>query len=99
MALHVVASRSGPVQQAAVKTALLSLPWDTPLEDWSEEYVVPLPRGLSRHVVRIVRAGQQTLAVKETEPDIAMREYRLLRDLRRMDLPTVVPGRPAAALP
>jgi tRNA A-37 threonylcarbamoyl transferase component Bud32 len=91
MALHVVASRAGPVQQAAVKTALLSLPWDTPLEDWSEEYVVPLPRGLSRHVVRIVRAGQQTLAVKETEPDIAMREYRLLRDLRRMDLPTVVP--------
>jgi hypothetical protein len=42
-------------------------------------------------VVRIVRAGRLTLAVKETEPDIAMREYRLLRDLRRLDLPTVVP--------
>lgn len=87
MALHVVASRAGPAE----KTALLTLPWATPLEDWSEEYVVPLPRGLSRHVVRIVRAGRQTLAVKETEPDIALREYRLLRDLRRMDLPTVVP--------
>jgi hypothetical protein len=91
MALHVVASRVGPAQQTALKTALLTLPWSIPLEDWSNEYVVPLPRGLSRHVVRIVRAGQQTLAVKETEPDIAMREYRLLRDLRRMDLPTVVP--------
>ena len=79
MALHVVASRAGPAE----KTALLTLPWATPLEDWSEEYVVPLPRGLSRHVVRIVRAGRQTLAVKETEPDIALREYRLLRDLRR----------------
>ena len=87
MALHVVASRAGPAE----KTALLKLPWATPLEDWPEEYVVPLPRGLSRHVVRIVRAGRQTLAVKETEPDIALREYRLLRDLRRMELPTVVP--------
>jgi hypothetical protein len=87
MALRVVASRAGPAE----KTALLTLPWATPLEDWSAEHVVPLPRGLSRHVVRIVRAGQQTLAVKETEPDIALREYRLLRDLRRMDLPTVVP--------
>jgi hypothetical protein len=91
MALHVVASRVGPSQHASEKTALLALPWSTPLEDWSEEYVVPLPRGLSRHVVRIVRAGRQTLAVKETEPEIALREYRLLRDLRRMDLPTVVP--------
>ena len=87
MALHVVASRVGPAE----KTALLELPWATPLEDWPEEYVVPLPRGLSRHVVRIVRAGGMTLAVKETEPDIALREYRLLRDLRRMDLPTVTP--------
>jgi hypothetical protein len=87
MALHVVASRAGPAE----KTALLGLPWATPLEDWSDEHVVPLPRGLSRHVVRIVRAGRLTLAVKETEPDIAMREYRLLRDLRRLDLPTVVP--------
>ncbi len=87
MALHMVASRVGPAE----KTALLELPWATPLEEWPEEYVVPLPRGLSRHVVRIVRAGGMTLAVKETEPDIALREYRLLRDLRRMDLPAVTP--------
>ncbi|WP_183098751.1 DUF4032 domain-containing protein [Nocardioides pelophilus] len=91
MALHVVASRVGPASSIDQKTALLQLPWATPLAEWPEEYVVPLPRGLSRHVVRIVRAGRQTLAVKETEPDIALREYRLLRDLRRMDLPTVVP--------
>ncbi|MDZ5621932.1 DUF4032 domain-containing protein [Nocardioides bizhenqiangii] len=87
MALHVIANRVGPAE----KTALLTLPWATPLAEWPEEYVVPLPRGLSRHVVRIVRAGRSTLAVKETEPEIAMREYRLLRDLRRLDLPTVVP--------
>ena len=39
MALHIVASRPDP--------ALVRLPWSTPLVDWSDDYVVPLPRGLS----------------------------------------------------
>ena len=52
---------------------------------------MPLPRGLSRHVVRIVRLHDRTYAVKETVEDIAFREYRLLRDLQRMGLPAVVP--------
>ncbi len=83
MALHVVATRPDP--------ALLTLPWSTPLEEWGEEYVVPLPRGLSRHVVRIIRLRDRVYAVKETEEPIAFREYRLLRDLQRMGLPAVVP--------
>nr|WP_157345141.1 DUF4032 domain-containing protein [Nocardioides sp. MAH-18] len=69
---------------------MLGLPWSTPLEEWTE-HVVPLPRGLSRHVVRIVRVGGRTYAVKETVEDIAFREYRLLRDLHRIGLPAVVP--------
>ena len=52
---------------------------------------MPLPRGLSRHVVRIVRLGERTYAVKETVEDIAFREYRLLRDLQRLGLPAVRP--------
>jgi tRNA A-37 threonylcarbamoyl transferase component Bud32 len=83
MALHIVANRPDP--------ALLRLPWSTPLEDWGDEYVVPLPRGLSRHVVRIVRLGERTYAVKETVEEIAFREYRLLRDLQRLGMPCVVP--------
>ena len=83
MALHIVANRPDP--------ALLSLPWSTPLEDWTDDYVVPLPRGLSRHVVRIVRLGPRTYAVKETVDEIAFREYRLLRDLQRLGMPSVVP--------
>jgi hypothetical protein len=83
MALHIVANRPDP--------ALITLPWSTPLEDWTDEHVVPLPRGLSRHVVRIVRLGDRTYAVKETVEEIAFREYRLLRDLHRMGLPAVVP--------
>ena len=83
MALRIVASRPDP--------AIVTLPWSTPLEEWTDEYVVPLPRGLSRHVVRIVRLRNRTYAVKETVEEIAFREYRLLRDLQRMGLPAVVP--------
>ena len=83
MALRIVASRPDP--------AIVTLPWDSPLEEWGDEYVVPLPRGLSRHVVRIVRLRDRVYAIKETQEEIAFREYRLLRDLQRMGLPAVVP--------
>jgi len=83
VALHVVASRPDP--------ALMTLPWSVPLEEWDQRYVVPLPRGLSRHVVRIVRLGSATYAVKETVEEMAFREYRLLRDLQRLGMPAVVP--------
>lgn len=83
MALRIVASRPDP--------AIITLPWSTPLENWTDDYVVPLPRGLSRHVVRIVRLKDRTYAIKETQESIAFREYRLLRDLQRVGLPAVVP--------
>jgi hypothetical protein len=83
MALRIVATRPDP--------AVVTLPWSSPLEEWDDEYVVPLPRGLSRHVVRIVRLGTRTYAVKETNEEIASREYRLLRDLERLGLPSVAP--------
>lgn len=99
MAMRIVASRPDP--------AILTLPWDLPLEKWPDDVVVPLPRGLSRHVVRIVRLGSNVYAVKETNDDIAFREYRMLRDLQRMGMPAVVPqgvvtgreGRDGEALP
>ncbi|MEO5664801.1 MAG: lipopolysaccharide kinase InaA family protein, partial [Nocardioides sp.] len=83
MALRIVASRPDP--------AIVTLPWSTPLEEWTDDYVVPLPRGLSRHIVRIIRLRDRTYAVKETQESIAFREYRLLRDLQRVGLPAVVP--------
>ena len=79
MALRIVANRPDP--------ALLRLPWPRRWRSGATSYVVPLPRGLSRHVVRIVRLGERTYAVKETVEDIAFREYRLLRDLQRLGLP------------
>ena len=83
MPLRIVATEPNP--------ALVTLPWSTPLEEWDEKFVVPLPRGISRHVVRIVRLGPDIYAVKETREPIAFREYRMLRDLQRLGLPTVVP--------
>ncbi|MDT9594175.1 DUF4032 domain-containing protein [Nocardioides zeae] len=88
MALRITANRPDP--------AILSLPWDTPLEDWTD-HVVRLPQGISRHVVRMVQlpgrrgVGGATYAVKETQEPIAFREYATLRDLQRAGQPAVVP--------
>ena len=70
--------------------ALLTLPWATPLADWTE-HVVPVPRGLSRHVVRVIHLDGSFYAIKETQEEIAKKEYRLLRDLGRRGLPAVAP--------
>ncbi|WP_299444616.1 DUF4032 domain-containing protein [uncultured Phycicoccus sp.] len=81
MALELTAARHDP--------ALLDLPWRTPLEEWPEEILAALPRGISRHVVRFVRLSGGVLAVKEIKDDIARREYDMLRNLARLHLPAV----------
>ena len=70
-------------------TRLITLPWPTPLADWPEENLVALPRGISRHIVRFVRVGSEVYAFKEVIEHLAMHEYRLLRDLARLDTPSV----------
>ncbi|MDF8265528.1 DUF4032 domain-containing protein [Luteipulveratus flavus] len=83
MALELTAARPYP--------ALLDLPWSTPLEEWPEEILAALPRGISRHVVRFVRVEGRVMAVKEIKADIARREYGMLRMLRRLGQPAVEP--------
>src|SRR6201747_2697782 len=83
MALRIVATKPNP--------ALVTLPWQLSLEQWGDDVVVPLPRGISRHVVRIGRRGEDVYAVKQPRERMADREYRLLRDLRRLALPAVEP--------
>ncbi|WP_095757713.1 DUF4032 domain-containing protein [Streptomyces xinghaiensis] len=68
---------------------LLDLPWSVPLEEWPDEHLVALPRGISRHVVRFARAGDEVVAVKEVGEWAAVREYELLRDLDRLAVPAV----------
>ncbi|WP_262848149.1 DUF4032 domain-containing protein [Mumia quercus] len=82
-----------PVQilSARPRSGLVTLPWSLPLEEWPEELDVSLPRGIHRHVVRFVRVDGAVLVVKETNERFARREYVLLRQLRRLDLPAVEP--------
>ncbi|MGP5716669.1 DUF4032 domain-containing protein [Brachybacterium tyrofermentans] len=81
--LEITASRADP--------ELLDLPWDQPLEDWPEEILAALPRGISRHVVRFVRVSGRVLALKEINHNLAKREYEMLRLLGRIGVPSVVP--------
>ena len=67
MALEISAARPDP--------ALLDLPWRIPLEEWPDDHLAALPRGISRHVVRFVRLSGRVLAVKEIKADLAQREY------------------------
>jgi hypothetical protein len=83
MALELTAARPDP--------ALLDLPWRLPLEEWPEDLLAALPRGISRHVVRFVRLSGRVLAVKEIKVDLARREFEMLRNLGRLHLPAVEP--------
>lgn len=77
------------VRATAVDPDLLSLPWATPLEDWPQELIVALPRGISRHTVRFVRLSGVVHAVKEIEESFAQREYDLLNELTALNVPSV----------
>jgi hypothetical protein len=69
---------------------LLTLPWSTPLEDWTDPRLVePRHRGLHRHVVRFVSEGGVVWVVKELPEHLARREYRLLRRLADLGIPAV----------
>lgn len=81
--LEITASRADP--------ALLDLPWERPLEEWPEDMLAALPRGISRHVVRFVRVSGRVLALKEINHDLARREYDMLRMLARIGIPAVAP--------
>jgi hypothetical protein len=71
--------------------ALLDLPWELPLASWPADRIAALPRGISRHVVRFVRLSGRVIAIKEIGESVAYREYELLRQLRRLDVPSVEP--------
>src|ERR671927_954029 len=78
---------SPPADAAA---GLLTLPWDQPLEEWTDERLTEIPqRGLSRHVVRFVAEAGHVFALKEIPERLARREYRLLRRLNADGIPAV----------
>ena len=91
MARKASVSGSLSITSAIVDPALLDLPWDLPLETWPEVTIAALPKGLSRHLVRFAHLSGYIVAIKETSADLALREYELLRNLQRLDVPCVEP--------
>jgi len=75
--------------------AVSGLPWNQPLEQWPEDPALAEKRGISRHVVRLIRVSDEPdseiYAVKETVSEFANREYAALRELRRLQAPSVDP--------
>src|SRR5262249_18273189 len=75
---------------AQSSTGLLSLPWREPIEQWQDDRLVELrQRGISRHIVRFVAEAGQVYALKELDERLARKEYRLLRQLRDLEIPAV----------
>lgn len=75
---------------ADAASGLLDLPWHLPLEEWIDPRLVEVrQRGISRHIVRFVEHEGVLYALKEINPDLARREYRLLRRLAEEHIPTV----------
>jgi len=79
------------ITAASPDPALLDLPWDVPLRDWPADTLAALPRGISRHIVRFARLSGRVIAIKEIGESVAYREYELLRQLHRLDVPSVEP--------
>jgi len=79
------------ITAATVEPALLELPWHLPLESWPEETIAALPKGISRHVVRLAYLADYVVAIKETTAELATREYEVLRSLQRDAVPCVEP--------
>ncbi len=73
--------------------AVAGLPWNRSLELWPEDPALAEKRGISRHIVRLVRStddpDSEVYAVKETVSEFANREYKILRELKHLDAPSV----------
>jgi hypothetical protein len=90
------------ITASTVDPGLLALPWSTTLAKWPSEYIVSLPKGLSRHLVRFADLSGRVIAIKETTAEMAQREYDMLGNLARLDVPcvsrvAVIAGRTDAA--
>ncbi|MBZ4488149.1 DUF4032 domain-containing protein [Microbacterium sp. cx-55] len=82
-------SESLTITASSVDPGLLALPWSTPLSDWSSSDIVYLPKGISRHLVRFATLSGRVIAVKETTAEMARREYDMLGNLAKLDVPCV----------
>lgn len=79
------------ITSSVMDASLLEMPWSLPLDEWGDDTIVTLPKGISRHLVRFAMLGGRVVAIKETTEAMASREYAMLRRLQRLDVPCVEP--------
>jgi Domain of unknown function (DUF4032)/Lipopolysaccharide kinase (Kdo/WaaP) family len=74
--------------------ALVDLPWELPLADWSDHTLAfrDLPVGPSRHLVRFLTSDGTLYALKELPLEAGRREYDVLLRLEAAGLPAVSPA-------
>lgn len=77
------------ITASTVDPGLLTLPWSMPLAEWPSRDIVYLPKGISRHLVRFASLSGRVVAIKETTEEMARREYDMLGNLARLDVPCV----------
>lgn len=70
----------------------LDLPWHLPLAEWHvhTRRIVQMNRGISRHEVLFASYDDAVYAFKELPPEVAEREYDVLRELEKRKLPAVL---------
>jgi tRNA A-37 threonylcarbamoyl transferase component Bud32 len=67
--------------------SIADLPFREPLDEWDMSNVHRV-LGLHRHVVKLIEFDDASYVVKELPDELAMREYRLLRQIADDGLPT-----------
>lgn len=67
----------------------LDLAWEQSVVDWDSPRLLTLPKGISRHEVRFVAYDQGLYAIKELPHKAARNDYQVLRELERLEAPSV----------
>ncbi len=75
------------VARPSEHAAIAELPFREPLDTWNMANVHDV-LGLHRHVVKLLEYGDISYVVKELPDHLALREYRLLREISDAGLPT-----------
>ena len=73
---------------------LENLPWDTPLNEWSDKQVkfLDIRKGISKHTVRFIKTKDFAFAIKQTSPISAYFENETFTKLLQKGIHTLIPA-------
>jgi hypothetical protein len=80
--------------EAEYRADLENLPWDTPLNEWSEKQVkfLDIRKGISKHTVRFIKTKDFAFAIKQTSPISAYFESETFAKLLQKGIHTLIPA-------